>query len=146
MDPRSSPEGTALPANDTDDSELVDRLRVAVIGKRSTRNMEHARIAFDTNVDFARRARLLATMAGEQPQQKSKTNWRKSMGWLPIPMGILAVMVLGSMLASRTAAKHPEGKASQEKVTSQKKLETSESEAKKRRAQPETGRPKTTQP
>lgn len=94
------------PANDSGEPELVDRLRYAAMGKRmSQKNLRSAQLAFDSAVDVQKRTRILAHLAAEQPPKRSSFTLKGSGSWLPIPLGILAVMALGAALSQKVSKK-----------------------------------------
>lgn len=99
-------QNAAMPANDSGEAELVDRLRYAAMGKRANqKNLRSAQMVFDSGVDVGKRTRLLAHLAAAQPPRRSSFTLKGAGSWLPIPMGILAVMALGAALSQKVSRK-----------------------------------------
>ncbi len=116
-------------ANDNDpleSSELIDRLRSAALGEQKDRKSSRsAQLAFDTSVALETRLRVIAQMtAQESVSSRRRFSLKGAMTWLPISLGILAVMALGAMLTRRLAEK-PQPTAPTPHVTPADTLTTS---------------------
>ncbi len=116
-------------ANDNDpleSSELIDRLRSAALGKqKDQKSSRSAQLAFDTSVALETRLHVIAQMTAQESMTSRRSfSLRGAMTWLPISLGILAVMALGAML-TRRLSEQPQHEASAPDVASPSTLTTS---------------------
>ena len=101
-----APRGSQAPCasqSTSDSSPLVDTLRSAALGQlHAARQGKSARLAFDTSIALETRLRVIAEISSQETEATRAGLGRKgAMTLLPIAVGILAVMVLGSMLAQK---------------------------------------------
>ncbi len=86
--------------------ELLTRLTATVLGdKLAHASLLKAHRAFDSNTDLAQRTALLASMLDEQVTSQSSVSARKYIIFLPIPLAILLIIVLGGMVARNSIKK-----------------------------------------
>ncbi len=105
MAQQSAPATSQRVENDNDDeTELIDRLRsTALGGTLDEKSRRSAQLAFDPEVDLEKRMRHIAGLTDtERPRPSSKKEGRRGLGWLPIPLGVLAVITLGAAIARNT--------------------------------------------
>ena len=98
---RESNSTSALEAENDNDTELIDRLRSTALGSsRDAKSRRSAQLAFDPDVDLEKRMRHIAGLTDAE-KNGGRGGGRKSssLGWLPIPLGILAVVSLGAAMS-----------------------------------------------
>ncbi len=120
-----------LEAENENDSDLLDRLRSTALGNgRDAKSRRSAQLAFDPEVDLEKRMRHIAGLTDvDSPKPTEKSPKKRALSWLPIPLGILAVMSLGAAMVRNSTSERPTVSAAKRKAAISQTLSTSAAKA-----------------